>query len=289
MDWPGAILIVGGLILFTFAIIDSAHAPQRWRTPYIYILFIVGCLLIIAAVYVESRVVSQPLLPSSIFKVPYMPALTIALFLTYGSLGIFLLYATFYVQSIMGAAPLQVVAWYTPMALGGCLISMVGGLFLHRIPGTILVIIAGTSWIIAPLMFAIAPSGANYWAYVFPSMVCATIGIDITFNVANIFVTTSLPQNQQGLAGGFIMLLLHLGIAVFLGFADVVQVYTVDRLGEKRSYKAVFWFEVACAAVALVILVLFVKIEKARSDLTVEERAEMEAAVVLETKAEEKP
>jgi hypothetical protein len=74
------------------------------------------------------------------------------------------------------------------------------------------------------------------------------------------------------------MLLLHLGIAVFLGFADIVQVYTVGHLSLQKSYQAAFWFEVACAAVALVILVLFVKIPKAKSDLTHEERAEMEAA-----------
>lgn len=277
MDWPGAILIVTGLILFTFAIIDSAHAPRKWNNPYIYTLFVVGGLLIVAAAYVETRVAKEPLLPSSLFKVPCMPALIVALFLTYGSLGIFLLYATFYMQNIMGATPLQVVAWYTPMALGGCIIATVGGFFLHLIPGTILVVLAGVCWMIAPLLFAIAPIGANYWAYIFPSMICATIGIDITFNVANIFITTSLPKKQQGLAGAVIMLLLHLGIAVCLGFADIINSYTLENLGQQKSYQAVFWFEVTCAAISLLILTLFVKIKKAASELTVDERAEMEA------------
>lgn len=276
MDWLGAILIVTGLILFTFAIIDSSHAPNQWKTPYIYILFIVGSLLLLVSAYVETRIASQPLLPASLFRVPCMPALIIALFLTYGSLGIFLLYATFYMENIMGASPLQVVAWYVPMALGGCLISTFGGLVLHLLRGTILIIIAGTSWIIAPLLFAVAPQGANYWAYIFPSMICATIGIDITFNVANIFITTSLPRRQQGLAGAVIMLLLHLGIAVSLGFADIVNTYTVERLGARLSYHAVFWFEVAFAGAALLILVLFVKIKKAESEMTVEEREALE-------------
>jgi hypothetical protein len=72
------------------------------------------------------------------------------------------------------------------------------------------------------------------------------------------------------------MLLLHLGIAVCLGFADIVNTYTVERLGARLSYHAVFWFEVACAATALVILILFVKIKKAESEMTVEEREELE-------------
>lgn len=61
-----------------------------------------------------------------------------------------------------------------------------------------------------------------------------------------------------------------------LGFADIVNIYTVGRLGEKESYKVVFWFEVACAAVALVVLIFFVSIKEAKSDLTVEERNAMD-------------
>jgi MFS family permease len=272
MDWLGSFFIVSGLMLFTFAIIDSSHAPQQWKTPYIYTLFTIGSLLLLAAIYIEGYVVAQPLLPASLFKVPSMPALVAALFFTYGSLGVFLLYGTFYMEDIMGASPLQVVAWYVPMALGGCLISTFGGFVLHLLPGTLLIIISGISWIIAPLLFALAPQGALYWTYVFPSMIFATIGIDITFNVANIFITTALPQRQQGLAGAVIMLLLHLGIAVCLGFADIVNTYTVEWVGLKRSYQAVFWFEVACAAMAVTILVLFVKITKAQSEMTVDER-----------------
>ncbi|KAH8821766.1 MFS multidrug transporter-like protein [Xylogone sp. PMI_703] len=287
MDWPGAILLVSGFILFTFAITDSSHAPQQWKTPYIYILFIIGSFLLMAAAYVECYVSENPLLPPSLFKVPCMPSLMVALFFTYGSLGIFLLYATFYMEDIMSATPLQVVAWYTPMALGGCLIATFGGFVLHLLPGTLLVIFSGTSWIIAPLLFAIAPQGANYWAYILPAMICATVGIDITFNVANVFITTSLPKKQQGLAGAVIMLLLHLGIAVFLGFADIVNTYTVERLGKRLSYHAVFWFEVACASVALVILVLLVKIKEAESELTVDERAELEAAAAAQDRADE--
>jgi MFS family permease len=289
MDWAGAVLIVAGLILVTFALIDSSHAPQRWRTPYIYALFTLGSLLLLIAIYIEGWVAPQPLIPPSLFAVPRMSALMLALFLTYGSLGIFLLYATFYMSTVMGVSPLQIVAWFVPMALGGCLISAFGGLVLHLLPGTILVIIAGTSWIIAPLLFALAPQGANYWAYIFPSMICATVGIDITFNVANIFITTSLPRKQQGLAGAVIMLLLHLGIAVFLGGADMVNTYTLEELGERYSYHAVFWFEVACAGVALLILICGVKIEKAESGWTVEERKEMEALEVAGRSNEKEP
>jgi MFS family permease len=117
MDWIGAALIITGLILFTFAIIDSSHAPQQWRTPYIFTLFIVGAIILFAAAYYECKVATDPLLPASLFKIPQMTALIIGLFFTYGSLGIFLLYATFYMFEIMGGSPLQIVAVSSQLSL----------------------------------------------------------------------------------------------------------------------------------------------------------------------------
>jgi hypothetical protein len=72
------------------------------------------------------------------------------------------------------------------------------------------------------------------------------------------------------------MLLLSLGIAVFLGFADIINTYTLSNLGPKKSYQAVFWLEVACAGASLVIFTLFVKIKTAKSAMTVDEMAELE-------------
>ena len=282
MDWIGSIFIVSGLILLVFAITDSAHAPNGWATPYIPILLVVGLIMLSIAVYVEGWRAPSPLLPFDFFKVSQMKPLLIALFLQYGSLGIFFLYATFYIAYVKDGTPLQIVAWYVPMALGGCIISTVGAFVLHLLPGTVLIVISSLAWIMAPLLFAIAPLDASYWPYFFPSMLCATIGIDITWNVTNIFITTSLPSRRQGLAGAVINSILHLGISLFLGFADVVAIETGNRINEpnevekfRRTYQNVFWLEVACAAVALIILVLFVKIGKAKSDLTEDERQEI--------------
>ena len=271
MDWIGAGLLVTGLILTVFAITDASHAPEKWATPYIPVTLILGAFLVALALYYERWHAKDPLIPFSIFKTPYLKLLFFALFFSDGVLGVFLLFATLYMQDIMGATPLQVVAWFVPMCLGGIIITVVGGFILHRLPGTVLVLIAGAGWCVSSVLFAVAPKGANYWAYVFPAMICATIGIDLTFAVTGIFISTSLSQSQQGLAGALINSLLYLGIAVLLGFADVTQTETA-KYGLKRSYQSVFWYELACAAVALVGMA-FVRIKKAESQKTVDEVA----------------
>jgi hypothetical protein len=114
------------------------------------------------------------------------------------------------------------------------------------------------------------------------STICATIGIDITFNIATIFITTNMPSERQGLAGGLINSIVHLGITFCLGFADIIQAETVERVGLLKSYKAIFWFGVATASVALFLMALFVEVEKAKSDLTADEKRELENAVLDE-------
>jgi len=94
MDWLGSFTTAAGFILLVFALTDSSHAPQGWATPYIYVTFILGVLMLAAAFYTEGWVAEQPLLPFDVFKIKYMRPLILGLLFTYGTLGIFLLYAT---------------------------------------------------------------------------------------------------------------------------------------------------------------------------------------------------
>ncbi|KAI4914030.1 hypothetical protein J4E90_005750 [Alternaria incomplexa] len=279
MDWWGTATVVPGLVLVVFALTDGSHAPQGWATPYIPVTFVIGWILLGIFVYIEGWIAEQPLLPADLFRVKGMKPLALALFFQYGTFGIFIFYASFYIEQVAGASPLLTAAWFTPMCVGGLILATVGGLILHLLPGRILLLISGTAYILSTLLFAILPVNFNYWAYIFPAMICATLGIDITYNVANIFITTSLPKARQGLAGSFMNSLLFLGIAVFLSFADLAVSETEER-GRRRSYKVAFWLATALSGAGLIIMFLGVKIGKAKSDLTLDERQELENELV---------
>ena len=275
MDWWGLVTVVPGLVLVIFALTDGSHAPQGWATPYIPATFVLGWIFLGAFIYIEGWIAEQPLLPSDLFRVKGMKWLATALFFQYGTFGIFLFYASFYIEEVVGASPLLTAAWFAPMCVGGLILVTVGGLVLHLIPGRILLLISGTAYILCTLLFAILPVKFNYWAYIFPAMICATLGIDITYNVSNIFVTTSMPKHRQGLAGAFMNSLLFIGIAVFLSFADLAVSETEDR-GPRQSYKIAFWLATGLSSAGLILMFLGVKIGKASSDLTIDERLELE-------------
>lgn len=178
-------------------------------------------------------------------------------------------------SEFMGGGPLQIVAWTVPMAVGGLILSETGGFILHKVSGTLLMLISCLGYVGSAILFAVIPPGGNYWAYVFPAMICGTIAIDISFNLANIFITTSMPKARQGLAGALIYCTMHLGIAVMLGFADIVQTKTKYR-GLRESYKAVFWFQTGLAVAGLLLVLGFVRIRHAKSELTADERLALE-------------
>jgi hypothetical protein len=166
------------------------------------------------------------------------------------------------------------------MAIGGLVLATVSGFTLHLLSGTVALLISGLGYLISVVLFAIIPPvDPNYWAYIFPAMLGATLGVDVTYGVSNIFITTSLPKCRQSLAGAVINSVLFLGMSFFLGIADMVESSQKSKTKPKGMYKAAFWFAIGCAVISLVIIAAFVCIGKAKSDLTVDEKGQMTTEV----------
>ena len=281
MDWLGTMLILPGIVLLVFSLTESAHTS--WRTAYIPVLFSVSIILLLLAVYVEGWVAKTPLLPPDMFKVPSATPLFFSIFVLYGTVGMFLLYGTQYFTDVMGAGPLQITAWYAPMAIGGFVLAISEGFLLAIIPGRILLIISGIGAVGAQLLLALVPVGGNYWAWILPAMILGTIGIDLSITLVMVFVTTELPLARQGLAGGFVNSLLQLGIAVEIGLGDIIRSKTEVYAGDVQSYKNVFWFGVAAGTLSLLVLSWKGKVAAARADLTADEKAELRKEATRES------
>jgi len=95
MDWWGMVTVVPGLVLVVYAFSEGGHAENGWRSPSIFVTFIVGVLLLCAFVYIEGWVAVQPLLPSELFKPKYMKRLCFGLFCSYGVFGLYLFYSSY--------------------------------------------------------------------------------------------------------------------------------------------------------------------------------------------------
>ncbi|KAK6953325.1 hypothetical protein Daesc_005628 [Daldinia eschscholtzii] len=225
MDWWGVCTIVPGLALVVYALTDGGNAPDGWRTPYIYVTFIIGALLLCAAVYVQGWVSAQPLLPGDMFRPKYMKRISAFIFCGFGVFSIFLFYASFYIEEVIHATPLQTAAWFTPLALG----------------------------------------------------------IDITYNVTNVFVTTAMPRRHQATAAGLITSLGYLGMAFWLGVSELaVSTWARSHAAEspdlRDRYHVGFWTGVGLAGFTLC-CALTARIGRASAELTADEKYELEHTV----------
>jgi hypothetical protein len=168
-------------------------------------------------------------------------------------------------------------------------LAITGGLVLHHLPGRVLLIISGVGFLISTLLFALMPAQSDagepsqsflYWAYVFPAMLCGTIGVDITYNVTNIFITTSMPARLQATVGALINTVLYLGMAFWLGIGQLAVSTTLQYQGEENvpartQYQIGFWLGVGLSVVSLLIN-MTINIREASAELTADERARLE-------------
>lgn len=191
------------------------------------------------------------------------------------------------IENVLHATPMQAAAWYTPLAVGGIILAIGGGLILHIVSCHVLMMVSGLGFIISVLLFALLPSQSGdgpstnfiYWAYIFPAMCCATIGVDITFNVANVFITSALPKRDQAAAGGVINSLMCLGIAFWLGISEVA-VSTAQNMRDqsvslREQYRIGFWIGVGLSIAAFLSIVT-VRMGSASAEMTADEKAELE-------------
>lgn len=162
--------------------------------------------------------------------------------------------------------------WYTPMAVGGIIFCVIGGSLLHIVPIKLLMIISGLAWIGAPLVFAVGPIPLSYWSEVLPSMICGTLGIDLTFTIAAIFLSSSQPLKFQGVAGAVSSILVNLAMSFSLPISLIVKDSAAVRMqsdaadsdltSEVWGFRAAFIYGDVSAGCGLLVCIFFVRISR---------------------------
>jgi len=165
----------------------------------------------------------------------------------------------------MGIGPMQMLAWFTPMAGAGCLLALVGGRLMHVVSGTIILILTSIAVVISSALFIYAPRDPSYWVWIFPAMIFATIAIDLVYSVINVFLSSNLPEHQQGLAGSLAHALVQFSGALFLALAKFVMTSTSSE-EDLEDYTNAFWLQFFSGIAALMIFSIFVRVDKAKDE-----------------------
>ena len=256
-DVVGVVMTIGGIGMFSAALSLGEDAAQGWRTGYVLALLIVGAALMVAFVFWENYI-SNPLVPMWMWK-----DRNFALSLAVLSLGVLAFspgsfFIALYFQDIWNMSALEVAVHVLPMAVVGILVNVFAGMVLHKISNKLLMYVGTVAYTAAFLLLAFNRRSSSYWAFSFPAFVLMVVGADLEFNVANMYVMSSLPPAQQSIAGGIFQTVTRLCMTIGFGITTALfnAVEKSPRMASywdraTQPYTATFWFAVACSVVSI--------------------------------------
>jgi MFS family permease len=170
-------------------------------------------------------------------------------------------FLSLYFQDVWHLSALMVAVHLLPMAINGIVVNTFAGWALHRISNKTLMYVASISFAVGFLLFAVSTGHDAYWKFFFPGLLLIVVGADLAFNVANMYVMSSMLPEQQSTAGGIFQTVSKLCTTIGMGMATAVfnSVQARPTLSrywteEEQPYAAVFFAGFACAAVSVLMV-----------------------------------
>lgn len=128
------------------------------------------------------------------------------------------------------------------MAIAGLICCVIVEPLLHAVHMKVLLVVTACIWIAAPTILAASPLPLSYWANVFPSVLCATAGINFTFTISMVYLTAVQPPELQGLCGAMCSIFLGLAFAFSLPIGQIIMTkvsgknWMIDAPRERSDY-----------------------------------------------------
>lgn len=227
IDWLGAVLVTVGLLSLLIPLTEGNVVG--WSTPWVPFCIVLSLLFLATFVYwqhfIETRRPQQaPLVKVSMFRDLRFSAVILIMGMFFASFNNFLIFATYFYQNFQGLSPLKTALRFIPTGVAGALVALIVAKILDRVPTVFLLTCGNVSISIACLLFAvpISPS-ASYFAWGLPAMVLSVIGADTTWPALTLYISRSLPPEDQAIGGALGNAVGQLGRAIGLALSTAVQ------------------------------------------------------------------
>jgi EmrB/QacA subfamily drug resistance transporter len=232
VDWGGVLLSGVGIFAIVYAAIEGNI--MGWTSPLILGLFGLGCGLLVAFVWWESRV-ADPMMKLELFRIRNFSAgNVISLAVSFGMLGIFFP-MTLFLQGALGFSPIEAGLTMTPMSIMMMIFAPISGRLSDRI-GARWILVSGLSLMTVGILFITSRiSVGTTWQTLLPALIVTGTGMGMTFAPMTAAAMAQVPPRIAGSASGILNTTRNigqvLGIAV-LGSVLQTQLgsHAADRL-----------------------------------------------------------
>lgn len=189
-----SVLAVGGLVL------TCHEGPERGWTDIVTITaMVVGVASSLAFVRTELRL-EHPLLDVRIFRLRGLAAGSINLFVVFAVMFSLFLVLVQYLQAVLGYSALEAAAGLLPMAILMMPLSTVAPMIAEQV-GFRRTLVAGMLLMAAGLvMFALLADPDRGYLTVLPGTIILGAGVGLAMSPSTAAITSSLPEDKQGVA-----------------------------------------------------------------------------------------
>jgi EmrB/QacA subfamily drug resistance transporter len=233
-DVPGALLIVGALMVGVYAIVEAS--TYGWGSLHT-LGFGAGSVALLAAFVAREATAANPLVPLAIFRSRNLSgANAIQALMVAGMFGLFFLGAL-YLQRVLGFTSLEVGLGFLPLTAIIGILSLGFSAKLNMRFGPRATLLPGLGFIAAGLALMSQISvGGDYWTEVLPSMVLMGIGAGLSFPSIMTLAMGGVRPEEAGLASGLVNTTLQVGGAIGLAvLATLATNRTGTLTGEGQS------------------------------------------------------
>ena len=212
IDWAGQTVLTAGLFLLTLGLLRGNDAG--WGSTEIVAELSASVVLVALFALIETRV-KDPMLPLGFFRIPSFTGAQIAAFSISASLFAVYIYATIYMQQVLGLSAIEAGLAYLPGTfLNAATSGVTAGMAEKGKLSPRVAVSLGLALVATGLLLMTAADVGSSWLTIQPGLLIAMIGTGM-FNPAVIAVALgSVSEDQSGLAAGVNDTFRQAGIAV---------------------------------------------------------------------------
>ena len=210
IDWPGQVTLTAGLFLLVLALLRGNE--DGWTSTVILAELTGAAVALVGFVLIELRV-REPMLPMRLFRDATFTGAQIAAFAISASFFAIFLYATLYLQQILGLSAIEAGLVYLPGTMLLLIVSAATAQLGAKVPARTM--IAGGLALVAAgmVLFTLADETSSWWA-VMPGLLLACLGTGLFNPALSNVALGAVPVEQSGLAAGVNDTARQAGIAV---------------------------------------------------------------------------
>jgi len=264
VDWLGAILATGSLILLVYAIVSAEGAG--WLS--VQTLGLIAIALVLFIVFIQSQKKKKDvLLPLSIFKAPNLSMGNLVMALMAAAWIPLWFFLNLYLQQILQLNAFKSGLALLPMTIT-IMIVMVGftGKLVGKYGFKSLLVAGLVSLAISLFIFSTVPVNGSFLANVLPASLLGALGMSLAYIPGTMASMSGAKPEETGLASGIVNTSYQIGSAIGLALVSVVASFvtrTSIGSGAEETVALNNGFKIAFL-IAAIISVLAVLIAAAR-------------------------